>query len=280
VTTVRKRISLLLAILVLGTAMFAACGKQKAGNNLFDAIADHGAIHFYIYDGETTRSSWVLGESRAQLLEMLVSTPVTRDAAWTNDDLTLPICGFSASKQNGQQFFIAFSGGRAITQDGVAYFCDLDPAAIEADYAWDEDWFEAEAAAFPCDRLLLLHGDAWRTDLMRPAPAHTAPDGITAELVEWNGGNAVVTFRNNSAADWNFGADFGVEVCIDGIWYPIPTRMSEYALAFPAIGYVVSAGGTWKETYAISAHYGGIPALPAGQYRLVAYGLTVEFRVK
>lgn len=273
----KRTLAALLALLLLAAAL-SACSRDE-GNTLFDTVrAEGNSIHFYIYDGKTSRISWVIGESRDRLLTMLKSVSAKPDKNWTPDDITLPIYGFMSTREDGTQFQIAFSNGRAITQDGTAYHMKLDFGAIKRNYAWDEMWIElSDAALIPCGRLLLLNDTTWRTDLMLPAPAPNPPADITATLDSWDGSKAVVSFHNAGTSDWTFGTPFRVDVCVDGVWYAIPERMSDYPMAFTSIGYVVQPGKPWTETYAVDLYYGD---LPAGKYRIVAYDLTAEFEVK
>ncbi len=262
--------------------LLCACG-QKGGNTLFDTVSTEGSpLSYHVYD-EAYRDNRIYNEALAALLEEMREVPVTLDRDWSPADVTLPIYGFSATKTNGKQFAIAFSGGRAITQDGIAYFFDYDFSRLEKAFDWAEEWTEGipgvGPVSLPCAQLLLIDRDGWRTDLLSPAAEQnpTPPDGVSAVREAWNGGVLEVTLRNGSASAWEYGDTFSVEVCHDGTWYPIPRRMTEYPVGFHLVAYGLPSGGEVKKSYDVYAIYG---FLPSGNYRLVTGEVTVEFEAE
>ncbi len=283
-----RKASLLCLLSLLLALFLAACGAASAdapadaaparngeGNTLFNAVRTEGTMDFFLYDGETTRSNYVWGEGALSLLRALKAVSAIPDPDWSPADVTLPIYGITAQTTDYRLFQAAVSNGRLITQDGSAYFFDFDPS-IENAIAWNGEWRSYATAIFPCARHLLLDEGRWKTELMLPSPERKAPDGITAELTAWDGTTAAVTFRNDSGKDFTFGTPFSVEYLKNGVGYPIPEAIDEYAHAFTDIGYLLQDGKTWQEKYAVEAYYG---KLPAGRYRLIAAGLAVEFTV-
>ncbi len=257
--------------------------RAEGGNTLFDTVSTEGSpLSFHIYD-ETYRDNRIYNEALSRLLEEMRGVPVTLDRDWTPSDVTLPIYGFSATKTNGKQFAIAFSGGRAITQDGIAYFFDYDFSRLESRFDWAEEWTEgisdAGPVSLPCAPILLIENNTWRHDLMKPAGEQmpVPPDGISAEPAAWNGADLTVTLRNASTQPWEYGDSFRAEVCIAGVWYPIPRRMTEYPVGFHLVAYGLLPDMEVEKTYNVYNLYG---FTPAGRYRIVTNGLAVEYEVE
>lgn len=267
-----KQLSILLALALIAATLLA-CGGG-GGNPFFDAVkAEGSSLTCAVYDGSVTRSSWTYGESLRTLLADLAAASYTRDADWTPSDVTLPIRGFSGQKY-GSEFEVAFSNGRLITQEGIAYFFDFDFSDLETAYAWDEGWNESPNAIFPCARWLLIENNAWRADLMVPTPALDPPAGITATLDSWDTvAQLSVTLRNDSTETWNFGKRYHLQALLGGQWYNIPGRVGEVQF-FEDIGYSLAPGESREMTYNLSYYHD----LPEGTYRLVMYDLAVEFQ--
>jgi hypothetical protein len=89
-------------------------------------------------------------------------------------------------------------------------------------------------------------------------------------LESWDKDTVKVNIENNSGRDWMYGEHYGVQLLLDGVWYDVPPMPGHWG--FTDIGLIVRAGERHNMTYHLTM-YG---ELPAGTYRLAAYGLSVE----
>lgn len=94
------------------------------------------------------------------------------------------------------------------------------------------------------------------------------PKGATT-IKEQKEDTARVEIRNDGSAQWEYGAGDGLQVCLDGGWYSVPTVTS---FDVPAIAFVLEPGSAREITYSLT-RYGD---LPSGLYRIVQNGLTAE----
>ena len=189
---------------------------------------------------------------------------------WSLDEITLPIYGLSIGGEDGFSIYAAWSNGYWITQNGEAYSFEYDFEKLENDYSWSGTRSFSGITVMPCAYFLTRDNNGWNSDLLTPSEEMNSPDGVTMTLVSWSGNTVNVSIANDSGEDWSFGEDFIIQVSINGIWYSIPTIPGNWG--FTSIGLVVQDGKQKNKTYYLTM-YG---ELPAGVYRLVAYGLSVE----
>lgn len=287
-----KRLRLLLFLLALA-AVLSGCGAPKNTVSPLDPLstgdaAQRLAVTLSVYDGETVQSTRLLDSSGGgALLERLRAVPAQLETADDAPTITFPIYGLTGEKPDGTIFRLAFIDDYCITEDGLFYRFWFDFADALAGGGWT--WSTGSIAEFPCAPILFVENNGiteptWRAALMHPAPEQTItpPVGITAEAAHWNGAALTVTFRNDSGSTWSYGSEYRAEVCLDGVWYTLPYAMNDYPFGWWLVSYSLADGKTVEETYAISNLY-GVPArhgyLPAGLYRIVTNGLTVEFEV-
>lgn len=286
-----KQLSLLLALLLLAASL-SACGGS--GNTLFDALDTTRRFTVSIYDGQTTQIAYPGTDGEALLNKLksahveyahMTTTPIPSESV---------IYGISGQKRDGSSFQIAFFDDRCYTQDGLTYHFDLDLSWELAAYDWT--WNRLHGSAyFPCASRLLAYDDGsfrptWQVDFLYPADvqASVPPDGVTAAFIEWDGSRLTYEITNNSGKEFPLVGATALEVSIDGVWYAVPSRADGY------FDWPYTAGTlelvtledtrTTMRTYPVVDRY-GTPAcfffgLPAGQYRLIVYGLAVEFEVK
>jgi len=114
-----------------------------------------------------------------------------------------------------------------------------------------------------------LDSEGWNVEYLSPSVDLAAPEGIEMVLDSWGSDIVTTTFANNSAAEWTFGEYFVLQVLIGDIWYDIPPLED---VAFIDIAYTLQPGDVREHEYDITA-YGD---LPAGTYRITAFGLYVE----
>lgn len=90
-------------------------------------------------------------------------------------------------------------------------------------------------------------------------------------LEDWDNAYVTINLLNKSGIEWSYGEYYAIHVLLDGVWYEIPAIPGNWA--FNDIAFIIQHGEEQSKTYNL-AMYGD---LPAGTYRLVAGGLSVEY---
>jgi hypothetical protein len=229
------------------------------------------ALELYYYDGENIHSSLLFGGSTIRgILRELDAVKATETNKWSLDDITLPVYGLYITKTDGWGLFSAWSNNYWIAQDGTAYSFKYDFEKIKNNYDWTDEREYPTISFFPCARFLTQDENGWRTTLLKSAVEPDTPNGITMDLVSWDSETVSVNITNNNDAEWMYGEEYVLQVLLDGIWYEIPALPGHWV--FNSIGLIVQSGEVQEKTYNLEM-YG---ELPAGTYRLVAFGLSVE----
>ena len=93
---------------------------------------------------------------------------------------------------------------------------------------------------------------------------------ISMTLVDWDREHVTVIFSNDGNGHWMYGEHFSLHVLLNHQWFYVPPLPDH---AFVDIGLIIQANEEVEHIY----HLGMYGDLPEGRYRLVAYGLYVEF---
>jgi hypothetical protein len=150
------------------------------------------------------------------------------------------------------------------------YRFDFDFAALETQYTWSDRDAVLPFTHFPCARFLTLDGSGWHSRLLSPAAELDPPAGVTMTLDSWDQDTVTATLAADSRTDWLYGERFTLQVCLDGVWYELPT-MPGHGM-FHLVALHLPAGEQKTQTFHL-ALYG---ALPAGRYRIAFNELSVE----
>lgn len=257
---------------IMITCSIAGCGKKTASNGFMKgASPDTSALTFYTYNGEQAYHMFNFDSSMQQsIIDKIDAVDATKANDWSIKDVTLPIYALSIGSEDGMDITGAWSNGYWITQDGSAYHFDFDFAGLEKDYTWSDKDELHSFTYFPCARILSQNESGWDTTLLTPAEPLSPPKGITMTLEDWKDNMVTVNIINKSGAEWMYGEAFGLEVLLEDLWYDVPPASGNWA--FTSIGLLIQDGETQEKTYQLDM-YGD---LPAGTYRLVAEGLSVE----
>ena len=263
-----------LSTLLCTALLLSLFGCGKAGNTLWkDASPGTSMLVLYRFDDEGGRGRNLAdaGKEGKVLAELsaVKAVPVTD---WTADKVTLPVYGIEIGSKDGWGIHAAWSNGYLILRDGSAYRYDFDFSGLEERYDWDYHRGVDSLSSMPCGQLLSLGKDGWIAEHLSPAEDPTPPEGISMTLKEQTAGKITVELNNHGNTEWMFGEHFSLQVLLDGAWYSVPV-LDDKNYAFTDIGYMLPAGKTQEKSYSLGS-YG---SLPEGTYRLVTYGLSVEF---
>lgn len=246
-------------------------------NTLFETASPESSVmEIYVYDGERITDYYISDDPiETEILDLLGEVSAKEVTAVTTADVTTPIYGFSMGTGDGEGLMMAWSNGNLYNRDGTVYEFDFDFAAVLDKYEFSELWSGEGILSMPCARSLVLDENGWNKTLLSVAEEKVAPDGIELEITYDGDGQIHAVYRNNGTEEWDFGEYYSLQASLDGEWYTIPTT-SEMNWGFIDIGYMLESGGEWETTYNLEM-YG---ELPAGLYRISAYGLTAEFTVE
>jgi len=268
----KKLLTTLIVLLMLSSALTACDNAPVSSSLMADASPATSAMALYYYDGKTVTQSYIFHTPTAQtLLDELDTVKAVKAGDWTPDDITLPVYGLNIGKTDGFGIFVAWSNGYWITQTGDAYKFDIDFAELFEKYPGTDTREFDSFTVFPNAYYLTQDKNGWRNTLLTPAAELSPPENVTMTLESWNPDKVTVSFANTGSAEWMYGEYFSLEAQLGGVWYEIPATPNNWG--FNDIGYILSAGQSRSMEYPLTM-YG---ALPAGMYRLVAFGLTVEY---
>ena len=255
---------------VLG-AVLAGCEKPQSNGLMDGASPGTSAMAFYCYDGENVYNSYIYdSKTTRSILDKLDAVKAKEAPGWSLDDIILPVYGFWMGTTDGLGLFAAWSNNYWIAQDGAVYSFDFDFGKLREEYPWTDESMFASFTLFPNARLLVQDENGWNSMLLTPAEEPVAPDGVAMALDSWDENAVTVNITNNNDAEWMYGEHYTLQTFLDGAWYEIPPVPGHWG--FNDVGLIVQGGETQEKTYDLTM-YG---SLPAGTYRLVAYGLSVE----
>ena len=263
-----------LTTVLLSAFLLTACGAGEP-NTLFDtASPETSLMAFYVYDGAEMTCYWLSDDALEWEIINKMKNTSALPAEVTTDDVKFPAYGFELGSTDGWGLNMAWSNGYLYNRDGEVYDFDFDFEKILEKYDFEERWTRSDGLWIPCLRYLVQDENGWNAELMNPLIEEPVPpEGISVEI-DYTGDTIEAVFRNDGTEDWNFGTYWSLQVKLGGQWYEVPASpVSNWG--FPDVGYGLTPGGTWEETYHMDM-YGD---LPAGQYRLTAFGVTDEFTI-
>jgi hypothetical protein len=235
-----------------------------------DASPSTSALTLYYYNGEKVYYSYIFDSGATQsILDELRAVKTPEAKSWSLDDITLPIYGFHTCTADGLGIFVAWSNNYWISHDGTVYVFNFNFENLMEKYSLANGG-ESSFFNFPCARFLTQNENGWNTTLLMPVEKLDTPDKITMSLKSWNNDGVSVNIANNRNTAWEYGKGYGLQVLLDGVWYDIPRIPGHWVV--PSIALTIKGGAEQTETYNLGM-YG---KLPAGTYRLVAFGLSVE----
>jgi len=236
------------------------------------ASPDTSALALFHFDGETVTREFIFeSDITQQILDELDSVRITERTDWSLDDVTLPMFGLSIGAYDGTMIDAVWSNGYWITHDGRAYLFDFDFDRLQQNYNWRSRDSFPSFIHFPNARLFAQHDNEWDSRFLTPAPSIIPPEGITITLNSWDSDTVSVDITNHNDIEWMYGQHYELHVLLDGIWYGVPTDHGSWG--FTDEGLIVQAGQSIEHIY----HLQMFGDLHSGTYRLVAYGLYVEY---
>ena len=273
----KKFLAILLCSVLLLTLF--GCGKstgESGKNNLWDeASPETSAMFLYSFDkdGGSAHITFDQTDEHA-ILDRLSAAKATPVTDWTPAKVSLPVYGIKIGSKDGWGVLAAWSNGYLILRDGSVYAFDFDFSSLEKNFAWEFSRSIDSLSAMPCGRLLSEGKDGWIPEHLSPAKNPSVPEGISMTLKEQSADKITVELTNSGNTEWMYGEYFSLQVLLNGTWYDVPV-LDDKNYGFTDIGIILPAGKTQEESYSLGSY--GI--LPAGTYRLVVEGMSVEFSI-
>ena len=276
-----KKLLCLLTLLLLLTG----CGKQV--DLMPKASPENSALGLYVYDGETITRQHLF--ETEQIREQAMEDFRNAKAEPAEAELTAlkpPFYGLEMGGSDGWPVYGLWSDGYFIMGDGSVYAFDYDFEAFRQRYDFGEpDEFQT-LTVMPCASHVAKSETGWNkaflTEAELPA-AQKSPSALLAggqpksslsvTLTEQREKEITVEFTNLDDPECGYGYAYSLQVLLDGKWYSVP---AEQEMAFIEILVHIPVGGSKEETFSLEP-YGD---LPAGLYRVLTNGLTVEFSIE
>ena len=283
-----KKLLCLLTLLLLLTGCGSIMRSTAETVDLMPGVSPgNSALGLYIYDGETiTRRHLFETEAvRAEAIEPFRTAKV-KPAAVDMTTLRPPFYGLEMGGSDGWSVYGLWSDGYFIMGDGTAYEFDYDFEAFRQRYAFGEpDEFQT-LTVMPCASHVAKSETGWNKAFLTEAElpvAQKSPSALlaggqpksslSATLMGQTEKEITVEFTNLGDPDCGYGYAYSLQVLLDGKWYSVP---AEQEMAFIEILVHVPVGGSKEENFSLEP-YGD---LPAGTYRVLTNGLTVEFSIE
>ena len=265
-----RRMLVLCLFLAAVTALCTACGN----NNLLDGAENN--LQLYRWDGEQTLRYWVCNEDAAPVIRALRQNKAKAVENWSVEQADTPCYGLEISTADGWGIQALWTNGYWIDQEGQVWNFDFDFEQLIRETRWTKAEAPSDFRALSCIRYLAQNGERWNTEYLESAPEDEPPADISMTNLQKAGECLTVTLTNDSATEWTYGRYWHFEVLAEDHWYIVPELPGNWA--FTDLGYLLPSGENRTEIFYLRENtYGD---LPPGQYRLVFYGMTVEFTLE
>ena len=263
-----KKLLCIICLLLLLTG----CGGRV--DLMPNASPETSALGLYAYDGQTITRQHLF--ETEQIREGVLKSFHEAKAEPAEIDVTAlepPFYGLEIGGTDGDSVYGLWSGGYFIMGDGSVYKFDYDFEALREKYGFEEPDTFSSLAVMPCASYVAKSETGWNKAFLTEAAPVDAPEAVEAELLEQTEKSVRVRITNHGTEDWGYGYAYGVQVLLDGAWFEIP---AEQERSFIEILLMIPQDASTEETYTLEP-YGD---LPAGTYRIVSHGLTIEFVVE
>lgn len=245
-------------------------GEEQTVDLMPDASPETSALALYFYDGQTVRRSFLFDSRAEEVILKDFHNAKVLPVALNTTELKPPYYALEIGGKDGFSVCGLWSDGYFLTDDGAAYAFGYDFPALRQAYVWENEDTFTDSAVLPCAYHAARTENGWNTGFLTAAQKPEGQKGISMKLVSVSAEQAVVRYVNQRFEAWSYGLSTELHVLSNGEWYRLPTQ-KDYGVS--SIAMLVSAGQSREQDYSL-APYG---QLPAGTYRLVSNGLSVEF---
>jgi len=230
------------------------------------------AMSLHYYDGEKTEIKWLYDQKEEQkIIDDINGLATKKVDSERIADFTSPCYGLEISDNDGYMIWLTYCDGLWLNKDGSVY---------EADFNFERLYNKISVASTQT-----IIGGAGMTNAgllgeydvrYYSKASDTAPEkeGIRIAISSIKGDKITLLIRNNSGEGFIFGKHYSLQKEIDGVWYVLPAKLSNYA--FTDIARELPNGESCEEECYLTM-YG---SLSDGHYRIEKEGMTAEFYVQ
>ncbi|MBP5530382.1 MAG: hypothetical protein J6X80_10070 [Lachnospiraceae bacterium] len=269
-----KKRSLGIIITLLAVFLLSACretGGTQGIKLLDNASPETSAMALYYFDGEKTEMKWLFDQDEEEKIIDEINKLNIRSADSSKiADIKAPCYGIGISDKEGYDICLSYCDGLWLTKDGSVYKANYNLKKLYDKTSYAGDSYDG-GLMFPNAALL---GEYDVSFYQKAEDLPGEKDGISLSFVSFEDNIVTLSIKNDSDSDFLYGEYYSLQKKIDGEWYTLPMKMTNYG--FVAIGLLLRAGETTEETCDLFP-YG---TLEKGIYRIEKEGLAAEFEVQ
>lgn len=229
------------------------------------------AMAFYYFDGKNTVIKRLYDQAEEQRIideiNMLNITPVEKTKV---SEMKVPCYGLEISDIDGYEIWLTYSNGLWLLKSGDVYEAKYDFDSLYSDIPDDDSTISLGGMSMINSAILGQYDTRYYS---KSENLENTKEGITLSFVSYENNIVTVKLQNDSDEDFFYGMYFTLQKEIDGVWYSLPVRLSNYA--FEDIGLILPAGQNSEETCDLTM-YGD---LDSGHYRIEKEGMATDFLI-
>lgn len=235
---------------------------------LENASPETSALAIYYFDGENTKLKWIFDdEKKNEAIAEINSLRGCIEPQARIADMTVPSYGIDIGDKNGFSIWLTYSNGLWLTNDGAVYSAEYDFERLWSETSTEQTDAGKGGINMPNASIL---GEYDIRYYCKAEELVSEKDGVKLTFASAEEDIVNVTFTNDSDENFSYGDFYYLQKEIDGEWYQLPVRYSNYA--FKCILHVLQPGHSATEKCYLTM-YG---ALKEGHYRIVLEDFAVE----
>lgn len=226
------------------------------------------ALAIFYFDGEETKQKWIFDdEKKNEVIAEINGLNDRKEPQSRIADMTVPSYGIDICDKNGFSIWLTYSNGLWLTNDGAVYSAEYDFERLWSETSTEQTDAGKGGINMPNASIL---GEYDIRYYCKSEELVSEKDGVKLTFASAEEDIVNVTFTNDSDEDFSYGDFYYLQKEIDGEWYQLPVRYSNYG--FKCILHVLQPGYSATEKCYLTM-YG---ALKEGHYRIVLEDFAVE----
>ncbi|MDO4478409.1 MAG: hypothetical protein Q4B73_05170 [Lachnospiraceae bacterium] len=228
---------------------------------------------FYCFDGQNTTIKWLFDTDQEKaIIREINALPLKEADADRLAEMTIPTYGLEISDKDGFAVWLTYSRGLWLLKDGTVYEGTFDFPALYNSISDTDMEVRQGGASMLNASYLAVYDNRYLEAAEEPMPS--SENGVTLSIKAVADNIVTIAFENESDEDFWFGHYFSLQKEMDGRWYTLPVRASNYGFTEEAL--LVAPHETVEDACPLEM-YG---ALDPGNYRIVKEGLAAPFVIE
>lgn len=266
-----KKFILIFGIMIAAIG-FTACNREPDFRMLENASPETSAMALYCFDGENTNVKWLFDKEEEKRIIAEVNELKTKSVPEsTAADIKIPCYGINICDKEGYEIWLTYSDGLWLLKDGSMYKAEYDLKSLY------DDTPETHTDSFKGGIYMLNAGIMKEYDMAYYEKADdfvNIRSDITMTVTKVEGNTVYIKLENNSDDDFSYSESFSLQKEIDGSWYRMPDRLSNYG--FNSILIRLPAHESVEQKCDITK----FGELGKGHYRIEKEGLLADFYIR